>query len=284
LEWFSGNWMPKILELDGALLMNEVKEKTNLLNSRGSALMMAMISAAILGAIAIMMMQSKKTATFNQIKETSDRDMDRAAQDLGSMLANPAHCNATFVGVPLPATDSNPSSATYKLSTTTLNLTSGFNKCTAAYPGTCSGGTPMVRVLNFNDSNWKLFNDSTLETSLSKDWARAKITKAAYKIIRPQTMKMDTKWPPAGQALPATLQLTVQFTKLLGRKSNGDEITSMSRDYNYEFYVITGRFYDITNPDPSPPSGVVANSPHLNPNIPTTIIGCARTPDSTIVY
>lgn len=78
--------------------------------------------------------------------------------------------------------------------------------------------------------------------------------------------------------------MTVQFTKLLGRKSDGTELTGLSRPYKYELYVITGRFYDATSPDPLPPSGVTATSAHLNPEIATSIIGCARSPDSTIVY
>ena len=261
--------------------MSKLKQKNIFLNNRGSTLMMAMISAAIIGAMAIYMMQTKKTAAQMQIKETSDRDVDRAAADLGSMLANPAHCNATFVGKPLPSTDSNPASPTYKLSTTSLTLNTGFNKCTAAYPGTCTGGTPVQKVLSFNDANWKLFTDTTLE---SKDYARAKITTASYMIIRPQTKNSDIKWAPANKALPATLELTVQFTKLLGRKSDGTELTGLSRPYKYELYVITGRFYDAASPDPSPPSGVTATSAHLNPEIATSIIGCARSPYSTIVY
>jgi hypothetical protein len=269
------------MELNGALLMMKLKNEKKFLNERGSSLMMAMISAVIIGAMAIYMMQTKKTATQMQIKETSDRDVDRAAADLGSMLANPAHCNATFVGKPLPPSDSNPASATYKLSTSSLSLTTGFNKCTAAYPGTCTGGTPVQKVLSFNDPNWKLFTDSTLE---SKDYARAKITTASYIIIRPQTKNSDTKWAPANKALPATLELTVQFTKLLGRKSDGTELLGVSRPYKFELYVITGRFYDASTPDPSPPTGIVATSAHLNPEIATSIIGCARSPDSTIVY
>jgi hypothetical protein len=79
--------------------MIKLNKKNIFLNNQGSSLMMAMISAAIIGAMAIYMMQTKKTAVLNEIKETSDRDVDRAAADLGSMLANPAHCNATFVGV-----------------------------------------------------------------------------------------------------------------------------------------------------------------------------------------
>ena len=261
--------------------MKKSIEKNIFLNNRGSTMMMAMISAVIIGAMAVFMMQSKKTAVYNQNKETSDRDIDRAAADLGSMLANPAHCNATFVGVALPPTDSNPASGTYKLSTSTASLTTGFSKCTAAYPGTCTGGTPRQLVLRYNDSSWKLFSDSTLE---SKEYARAKITTATYQIIRPQTKSSDTQWAPANKALPATLELTVVFTKLMGRKSDGTELTAVSRPYKFELYVITGKFYDITNPDPSPPTGVVANSPHLNPEIATSIIGCARSPDSTIVY
>ena len=261
--------------------MIKLNKKNIFLNNQGSSLMMAMISAAIIGAMAIYMMQTKKTAVLNEIKETSDRDVDRAAADLGSMLANPAHCNATFVGVALPAADSNPASGTYKLSTASGSLTSGFSKCTAAYPGTCSSGTPRQLVLRYNDSTWKLFSDNTLE---AKEYARAKITQATYKIIRPQTKSSDTNWSPVNKALPATLELTVVFTKLLGRKSDGSELTAVSKPYKFELYVVTGRFYDLANPDPSPPTGVVANSPHLNPEIGTSIIGCARSPDSTIVY
>jgi hypothetical protein len=267
--------------------MKMFKEKNIISNERGSSLMMAMISAAIIGGMIFVMMQSKKTAVYNQNKETADRDVDRAAADLGSMLANPAHCNATFVGVTLPPTDSNPASATYKLSSSSLSLTTGFKKCTAAYPGTCTTGSPTTTVLSFNDSSWKLFKDSSLE---AKEYARAKITQADYKIIRPQTMQLDTQWAPSGKALPATLELTVVFTKLMGRTSSGTEITAFSRPYKFEFYVITGRFYDNTTPDPSPPinpatgAAFASNAPHLNPTIPTSIIGCARSPDSTLVY
>ena len=279
--------------------MKMYKEKNIISNERGSTLMMAMISAAIIGGMIFVMMQSKKTAVYNQNKETADRDVDRAAADLGSLLANPAHCNATFVGLALPATDSNPASTNYKLSSASANL-DYINKCIAAYPGTCTSGaaadkSPVylryIPTAPYTGDKWKMFKDSTLENgAINAGYAKALISKAQYKIIRPQTMKLDTQWAPSGQALPATLELTVEFTKYMGRNASGTEITAVSRPYRFEFYVITGKFYDSTTPDPAPPinpvtgAAFLSSDPHLNPTIPTSVIGCARSPDSTVVY
>lgn len=65
-------------------------------NREGFSLPEVMIAVAILGGIALVMMQMTKEQTKQQVQSRIDADLAQAKQEIASLMANPAHCNANF--------------------------------------------------------------------------------------------------------------------------------------------------------------------------------------------
>lgn len=171
--------------------------------------MMTLFAIVGIGALTIMLIDSKKLTTSIAIRSAADKDVDRAIAMIESLILAPDSCNANFYGK----------------SATSGSLSGSINKCSSG-GGNCRPDTP-VPVLDLN----------TFTMFRSEKDAKAQIVSAIYLITTPQTTGAVHK--------PAVLTLTVKFKKNLGLIN--EVIATSVKEYTFQALVVTGSFNSTTD-------------------------------------
>jgi prepilin-type N-terminal cleavage/methylation domain-containing protein len=138
----------KLVDLDH---FKEFTITRQLLKQRGFTLVEAMVTAAILGGLALVLSQLSKQQSEQTVASAISNDTSMLKTQIQSYLMAPSHCNANFYGVTATA------------STSPYQPTNGINTC-GSTTDSCRGSSAVVQgtIKKFTD-------DATVNTN----WATA---------------------------------------------------------------------------------------------------------------
>ena len=158
-----------------------------------------------LGALTMVLMQSKKNAIQIQMRDQADRDIARAVEMIQSIVTTPAGCNVNFIGKTFTSDSFSTSSPILKCTSGSCNPKTSSNSATA---------------INISSTNWNMFEG---EASLSK----ARLISATFSPSVPSLTK------------PTLFTLVLTFEKNLGLNgTTGTVTTSRPQPVNIMFSAL----------------------------------------------
>ena len=182
-------------------------------------MVMVLIAAVGIGALTVVLLQNKQTASRIDIKLGADADTQRILSTIEGVLSIPSSCNANFYH-----------------KNTSGSITTSIMKCT----GNCSNSlTPSTAVLNVTldfSTNSSVFPGEKV--------AKARISSITYALQSPQTHTVANH-------VPAVIKITVDIEKNLGNvttNSNTIKMTTSHKQYFFYANVITGVYTPPTGP------------------------------------
>lgn len=236
-------------------------------NQKGSALVYALIGALGVAALGVVFLQRSQTELRISTKYLADADVDTAFMDITSMLLKPQNCNATFRSLTMPT------------STTPVDVPA-IRECSGS--GTCytgAGYTTYRPVLNATAmaaiplaDRWKGVHTKFIQAGAGANAeSMIRIIKAQINWNKNQ-LASGTQGGANGASAPAVVELVITFEKKVGggKVSSGADVMKSSIAIRKMLIPVITHRYTFPNTLLADPG--------------TPILGCPKTPNSTLIY
>ncbi len=230
------------------------KTKIILKSEKGSALVYVVLGSFILAIASYVITERMRAAAFRKANIEAEKEIEKIEQTIVAAISSPSHCNAAF--------QNENRSAAVGSYITTPNST-GFRTCSAAdCPNTAISRTspPTFPIFNATDT-WTAYNSTFAgETTTFK---RARIVRMMYVARSAQV----TGWGDAGVPARYELEITLQKNTSPFASTAAPRLSTLKPKV-YTFFVTEYNFNTTTG----------------NWDRQGTIVGCAKSPNSTTPY
>lgn len=237
-------------------------------NQKGGALVMALAAALGLGALSLVFLQRTKIQNRINTKYQTDNDADVAVLNLTAHLLKPKNCTATFHGKAVPLI---PDDTTANANNGTA-IATGIYTCNAADCITAAGRALTYPVMAKSNTNW-----TTAQTGFpgpgNSPSSKIRLVGMKYWLNTNQTYYTG----PSAKGTPAVLRVQLVFEKHLGYTNVPHPTIAGQFDAVLKTSVVLRDIFVpvVRGTDRPSNPGYISSA---------SILGCPRSPNSTIVY